>query len=95
MNEYVHRMLCKNYQRSALVMIKELRKYKHAVEVIKTEAILEFEENLKLLRMFLDASGFPMPRPKWRYDNQDQSTWLFTPQKALNKRFMLLQARRR
>lgn len=95
MNKYVYRMLCKNYEQSAKQMIQEWRQSKIYNSVVKTDAMLEYQENLKLLRLFLDSNGYPMPRPKWVYDDHDQSTWLFTPQKQLNKSFMMLQGCRR
>ena len=94
MNKFIHRMLCKAYEQSARALAKEQRTIKIYSSITKTPATLEFEENLKMLRLFLDNSGIPMPRPKWHYDDQDQSTWLFTPQKSLNKNFMMLQERR-
>lgn len=95
MNKYVHRMLCKNYERSARLMVAEMRRVRNEVTLKHSDVFLEFQENLKLLRLFLDNAGFPMPKPKWHYDDKDQSTWLYTPQKQLNQNFMMLQARKR
>jgi len=86
-------MLCRKYEESARALAKEMRTIRLYNSATKTEATLEFEEALKMLRLFLDNSGIPMPRPKWIYDDQDQSTWLYTPQKCLNKSFHMLQSR--
>lgn len=95
MNKYVHRMLCKNYERSAKLMVEESRAAKNETMLATSEVYLEYLENLKLLRLFLDNTGIAMPRPKWIYNNKDESTWLFTQQRELNKNFMMLQARKR
>lgn len=94
MNKFIYRMLCKNYESTATALAKEMRTIKLYSSATKTPLTLEFEEALKMLRLFLDNSGIPMSRPKWVYDEQDQSTWLYTPQKSLNKSFHMLQSRR-
>ncbi len=95
MNKFVHRMLCKNYERSALAMVEEIRERNNEISVTKTPVVLEYEENLKLLRLFLDNYGMSMPNPKWRYNHRDQATWLFSNQSELNRNFMLLRGGRR
>jgi len=95
MNKFVHRLLCKKYEQSATAMVQELRKFKHHISVVKTDSIIEYEENLKLLRLFLDNNGVPMPKPKWHYDDKDESTWLFTHRKDVNTNFLMLRSRRR
>ncbi len=95
MNRFVYRTLCKNYEASALLMVAEIRRLRNEVSFTTNPVALEYKENLKLLRQFLDNEGIVMPRPKWIYDDKDQRTWLFTPQKSLNKNFLMLQARRR
>jgi hypothetical protein len=95
MNNYVHRMLCRNYERSAKLMVEENRRVRNEVTLKNSEIYLEYMENLKMLRLFLDNCGMPMPKPKWHYDDKDESTWLFTHRKDLNKNFMMLQARKR
>ncbi len=95
MNKFVYRTLCNNYEQAARRLVEEMRRIKNEVILAKSDAFLEFKENLGLLRLFLDNNGIPMPRPKWVYNDKDQSTWLFTPQKQLNKSFHMLQARRR
>ena len=94
MNKFVYRALCENYERTSLLMIAEIRRGR--TEVTASNVIgNEFKESLALLRQFLDNCGYPMPKPKWQYNDKDQSTWLFTPQKQLNKSFHMLQSRRR
>ena len=95
MNKFVYRALCRNYEQSAKAMLHELKRHKIYNSLLKSPALLAYQENLKLLRMFLDNEGIVMPQPKWHYDDKDQSTWLFTPQQSLNKTFLMLQARRR
>ncbi len=95
MNKYVHRMLCRNYENSAKLMVAEMRKVRNEVTLKHSEVFIQFQEDLKLLRLFLDNSGLPMPKPKWIYDDKDESTWLFTHRKDLNKNFMMLQQRKR
>jgi len=95
MNTYVHRMLCRNYERSSRLMVEEMRRVRNEVTLKHSEIFIQFQEDLKLLRLFLDNSGIPMPKPKWHYDDKDESTWLFTHRKDLNKNFMMLQQRRR
>lgn len=94
MNKYIYRMLCRNYESTARALAKEMRTIRFYSDATKTDAKIEFDEALKMLRLFLDNSGIPMPRPKWVYDDHDQSTWLYTPQKSLNKSFHMLQERR-
>lgn len=95
MNKFVYRTLCRNYEASALLMVAEMRRVRNETTLHKNEAYLEYKANLDMLRLFLDNEGIVMPKPKWRYDDHDQSTWLFTPQKCLNKSFHMLQSRRR
>lgn len=97
MNKHVHRMLCRKYEQSAKTMLEELRKisFRHDLSVIKNDAVKEYMENLNTLRLFLDSAGITMPNPKWRYDDKDETTWLFTYRQDVNKNFLMLQARRR
>jgi hypothetical protein len=95
MNKHVHRMLCKKYEQSARMVVEEMKGSTNDMSVIQTQVVNEYKENLKLLRIFLDNAGMRMPKPKWRYNPDDQSTWLFTPHKELNKHFMMLQRKRR
>jgi len=76
-------------------MNKEMRRVKSQIAQVDSVVREEYQENLMMLRLFLDNNGYPMPRPKWKYNEQDESTWLFTHRKDLNKNFMMLQARHR
>lgn len=95
MNKFVYRALCDSYEQSTRDFLQELRKHKQQVGFVSPAIVANYHDCLNMLRLFLDNEGFPMPRPKWRYDDHDQSTWLYTPQKSLNKNFHMLQARRR
>ena len=95
MNKFVYRTLCKNYEQSAMAVLAEYRKYRYGLGIGESEIFQEYEENLKLLRLFLDNEGVVMPRPKWHYNDKDESTWLFTHRKGINKTFLMLQPRRR
>lgn len=59
--------------------------------MIKTDVAKEYRDDLQQLRLFLDNAGVTMPPPQWDYDHKDQSTWLFTEDKELNKKFRRLQ----
>jgi hypothetical protein len=95
MNKFVYRTLCKNYEASAIAIVKEMRTLKHDLARVTAEALGNYRDALNMLRCFLDSEGLVMPPAKWKYDNQDESTWLYTPQRQLNKSFMMLQSRRR
>lgn len=95
MNKYVYRLLCKNYERATKAMIKEWKKYKHDYTHTLSDVMSEYKKSLNMLRSFLDAEGMSMPQPKWRYDDQDQSTWLYTPQQQINQAFLMLQRKRK
>lgn len=94
MNKYVYRLLCKKYEQSARAMVSEMRKLRNDIAVSANETVKEYQENLKMLRLFLDNSGCPMPVPRWHYNPYDKSTWLFNEHEEVNKNFLMLRSRR-
>jgi hypothetical protein len=95
MNNHVHRMLCRKYEQSCRLMVDETKGITNDVSLVKSDIVMEYKENLRLLREFLDNSGIRMPKPKWHFNAKDPATWLFTADKELNKKFMMLQRRKR
>lgn len=95
MNKFVYRMLCKNYEQASRLLIVEMRRVKSQLSHVDKDILEAFQENLTMLRVFLDHHGITMPKPKWRYDDKNQDTWLFTPHKQINKSFLMLRGRRR
>lgn len=95
MNKYVYRTLCDNYEAAARAMVVEFRRTRHDFSLMVTEVGNAYRESLAMLRLFLDSEGMIMPKPKWRYNHHDESTWLYTMRQDVNKSFMMLQARRK
>lgn len=90
MNKFVYRILCRNYEQSSRELLAEMRRVKSQIVLVNREIFEQFQESLKMLRLFLDNNGVPMPKPKWHYDDKDESTWLFTHRKGVNKTFLML-----
>ena len=73
----MHRIYCKKYEKSAFLMLKELKKFKNNTICVKNDVIKDYDKNLDALRKFLDECGIFMPKPKFLYDPDDRSTWVF------------------
>lgn len=87
MDNNLHRKLCKNYEQSALIMIKSMKNAKNDLSVDNGEAAKNYKQQLILLRKFLDEEGLKMPPSRWFYDPKDTSTWVFQPTNELDKKF--------
>lgn len=43
------------------------------------------EEHTNRLRDYLDSIGYRMPKPKWKFDNDDITTWPYLPGYMIEK----------
>ena len=86
----VYKILCKKYEQSTRDLMMEYSKHKYVKDVQCPEKVKTYKYNLNRLREFLDHHGMTMPKPKWRYNNQDETTWLYTYRQNLKSKYVRL-----
>lgn len=91
MDIFVYKTLCETYENAYKQMIAAQTEQhdKNDLSVSNKPASREFKIALENLRAYLDTEGYKMPEPKWPYNTDDKSTWLYTI-KGLNSGFRRL-----